>query len=57
MYDISLDDENAYTRFYKKLKQFESYIKYLENDVPANKRTKKENELIKKYGRLKQLIK
>jgi len=49
---ICLDDLiNASNLFRKKLKQFEDYIKHLETNVPAHKRTMREQTLVDTYGK------
>jgi len=44
--------EQACSHFYDKLKKFKGYIKHLEA-VPENKLTKREKELVKKFGKKK----
>jgi len=50
MVEIKADEgEQVIVNFREALKKFKDYIKYVKT-IPAEKRTKKQNELIAKYG-------
>jgi len=51
MIEVCLDElEQACNAFCDKLKKFKDYIEHLET-VPENKLTKREKELVKKFGK------